>query len=69
MSNDEITKVMIPFRRASHVKETDITGTGLGLPLVDAYIKLFQGNLEIQGELGTGTRATLHFPKERILKD
>ena len=69
MSNDEITKVMIPFRRASHVKETDITGIGLGLPLVDAYIKLFQGNLEIQSELGTGTRATLHFPKERILKD
>lgn len=69
MSNDDITKVMIPFRRASHVKETDISGTGLGLPLVDAYIKLFQGELEIQSELGVGTTATLHFPKQRIINE
>lgn len=67
MSKDDLHTAMIPFRRTSQVKESDIAGTGLGLPLVDAFIKLFQGHLEIQSESGIGTTATLHFPPERSL--
>lgn len=69
MSNDDLHIAMIPFRRAAQVKETEVSGTGLGLPLVDALIKLFQGHLNIHSELGRGTVATLHFPSSRILKD
>ncbi|MEZ5759112.1 MAG: PAS domain-containing sensor histidine kinase [Emcibacteraceae bacterium] len=65
MTPDDLRTAMIPFRRASQVKNSDIAGTGLGLPLVDAFIKLFQGTLDIKSEIGAGTSATLHFPPER----
>ncbi len=65
MSEEDLVTAMTPFRRAAQVKNSDISGTGLGLPLVDAYIKLFEGNLDVKSELGAGTSATLHFPPER----
>ena len=65
MSEEDLTTAMIPFRRSSHVKTSDISGTGLGLPIVDAFVKLFQGSLEIKSDHGVGTKATLHFPAER----
>ncbi|MCP5380984.1 MAG: PAS domain-containing protein [Kordiimonadaceae bacterium] len=65
MTSDDLRTAMIPFRRASQVKNSEIAGTGLGLPLVDAFIKLFQGTLDIKSEIGVGTSATLHFPPER----
>lgn len=65
MSDEDLSTAMIPFRRAADVKNSDIAGTGLGLPLVDAFIKLFQGRLDMKSEKGVGTNATLHFPKER----
>ena len=65
MSDQDLTTAMIPFRRASQVKNSEISGTGLGLPLVDAFIKLFDGDLDIKSEQGIGTTATLHFPAER----
>lgn len=67
MSDEDLRTAMIPFRRAATAKNSDIAGTGLGLPLVDAYLKLFQGHLEIQSEEGLGTTAILHFPPERTL--
>lgn len=65
MSEDDLRTAMVPFRRASQVKNSEISGTGLGLPLVDVYIKLFDGTLVIKSEQGVGTSATLHFPHER----
>ncbi|HPF45742.1 MAG: PAS domain-containing sensor histidine kinase [Alphaproteobacteria bacterium] len=65
MTQDDLRTAMIPFRRAAQVKNSEIAGTGLGLPLVDAFIKLFQGTLGIKSEIGVGTNATLHFPPER----
>ena len=67
MTDDDLRTAMIPFRRASQVKNSDISGTGLGLPLVDAFIKLFQGSLDIKSEIGTETAATLNFPPERSI--
>ena len=42
-------------------------GTGLGLSIVKALIELHGGKIEIESEPGTGTSATLRFPKERTL--
>ncbi|MDG1997012.1 MAG: PAS domain-containing sensor histidine kinase [Emcibacteraceae bacterium] len=66
MSADDLQTAMIPFRRTAQVKDSEIAGTGLDLPLVDAFVKLFGGQFEIQSERGLGTTAILHFPKERI---
>lgn len=42
-------------------------GTGLGLSIVKALIELHGGKIEIESEPGTGTTATLRFPRERTL--
>jgi Amt family ammonium transporter len=42
-------------------------GTGLGLPITAALIRLHGGTLVIDSRPGQGTTATLRFPRERIL--
>lgn len=37
-------------------------GTGLGLPMVDAFVKKSGGQLVLDSEMGIGTRATLYLP-------
>ena len=69
MTKEELDIAMIPFRRVAEIKNSDIPGTGLGLPLVDAYIRLYQGQLDIQSEKGVGTTASLLFPAKRTVKD
>ena len=67
MSKADLETAMLPFRRVAQVKESNISGTGLGLPLADAFIKMFQGFLEIESDLGLGTTVILNFPKDRII--
>lgn len=68
MSEEDMDVALIPFRRASQVKNSDIAGTGLGLPLVNAFIKLYQGEFKLKSKPGIGTKASLWFPAERTLE-
>ena len=43
---------------------TVIQGTGLGLHLVDRYMRLLGGKVEIKSELNRGTELLIKFPKE-----
>ena len=43
------------------------TGTGLGLPLVAAQIKLHGGGIDVQSAEGLGTTMTLTFPAHRVV--
>jgi signal transduction histidine kinase len=43
---------------------TVIQGTGLGLHLVDRYMRLIGGKVEIKSELNQGTELRIKFPKE-----
>jgi PAS domain S-box-containing protein len=43
---------------------TVIQGTGLGLHLVDRYMRLLSGEVEIKSELNRGTELLIKFPKE-----
>jgi signal transduction histidine kinase len=51
----------------AHVREHD--GTGLGLPIVAALMKLHGGAFELESEEGQGTSATLNFPAERSVRN
>jgi len=62
MTATDITKAMEPFGRIDSALVSQMSGTGLGLPLVKALIELHGGRLEIASMPGRGTVAQLYFP-------
>jgi PAS domain S-box-containing protein len=62
MTEAEIVKALEPFGRIDSALVSQMSGTGLGLPLVKALIELHGGRLEIASRPGQGTAARLYFP-------
>jgi len=62
---NEITRALTPFAQAAHTRLLTKEGTGLGLPLSKRLMELHGGQLELQSDVGIGTRVTLTFPSER----
>ncbi|MDF1734442.1 MAG: ATP-binding protein [Minwuia sp.] len=58
----DIPRVLEPFGQADAGLSRRQDGTGLGLPLVQSFIALHGGTLELQSEPGVGTVVTLRFP-------
>lgn len=68
LEEDEIAKVLSPFGQTDGAFKKSNAGAGLGLTLVDALIKLHEGNLEIVSQKGIGTTVTVVFPANRVQK-
>ena len=60
-------KLFNTFFRASNTN--GIQGTGLGLYIVKTFTEKNSGLIQIESELGKGTKVTLQFPKPNIIKD
>lgn len=63
----ELDKVIEPFSNVSDLIARKPGGTGLGLPLCRAFVKLLGGELTITSDVGEGTSVTVKLPAE-ILK-
>jgi len=63
----ELDKVLEPFSNVSDLIARKPGGTGLGLPLCRAFVRLLGGELTITSEVGEGTSVTVRLPAE-ILK-
>jgi two-component system, cell cycle sensor histidine kinase PleC len=61
--------VLSPFGQVDTAHARDHQGTGLGLPLVKAFIEMHGGHIEIESELDAGTTVSLFFPPERTRSD
>jgi len=68
LEESEIEKALSPFGQINNDLNRDDSGTGLGLTLVDALMKLHGGRIELFSEKGIGTTATIIFPSERVQK-
>lgn len=55
----ELSKMFVPFYRASNVGE--IPGTGLGSSIIKQYVELNDGEIEVFSELNKGTEVTISF--------
>jgi signal transduction histidine kinase len=59
---DELDRIREPYYRASNVGS--ISGTGMGLHLVNEIVRQHGGRLEIESEEGRGTRVVVILPAE-----
>jgi signal transduction histidine kinase len=66
---DEIPRIVRPFYQVDSELARKYEGTGLGLALVSAYVRLHQGELLIESVLGKGTTVSLLFPTVRTTAD
>jgi PAS domain S-box-containing protein len=64
ISEDELPHIFDKFFRSSDENIKKHTGNGLGLALSREIIKLHNGKIELDSELGKGTHFTLIFSKE-----
>ncbi len=64
---EDIPKALSQFGQVDGDLNRQYEGTGLGLPLTKALVKLHGGALDLQSEVGVGTTVTVRFPAERIL--
>ncbi|MCB9983207.1 MAG: PAS domain-containing sensor histidine kinase [Rhodospirillales bacterium] len=64
----EIKKALSPFGQVNNELSRSGSGTGLGLTLVDALVKLHGGAFELFSKKGIGTTATIILPAERVVK-
>ncbi len=62
MSDDEVVVAMEPFRQVDGGLSRRYEGTGLGLPLVRAFVELHGGRLAIDSSKGRGTAVTVGLP-------
>jgi PAS domain S-box-containing protein len=63
---ENIKTALEPFGQVDAKLNRKYEGTGLGLPLSKAMIRLHQGDLSIESEVGKGTTITIRLPAERV---
>ena len=59
MSKEFLPHIFEEFTRERTSTESKVTGTGLGMPIVKKLVDLMQGTIEVESELGKGTKFTL----------
>jgi len=65
MAKADIAKALAPYVQVQNAQTRAHEGTGLGLPIVSALVRLHGGEIELESEPGQGTRVSLHFPPVR----
>ncbi|MEX0299530.1 MAG: sensor histidine kinase, partial [Kordiimonas sp.] len=68
MTDSELKVALQPFGQVAGVMTRDHSGTGLGLALVNTFMGLHEGKVEIESRKAEGTSARLVFPDSRAVK-
>jgi signal transduction histidine kinase len=65
IAKGDIERVKSPFEQVDTSLSRKYEGTGLGLPLVNSFVQLHGGSLDIDSRVGEGTTAVMRFPASR----
>lgn len=68
MDEADIPKAFSAFGQIDNALDRNISGTGLGLTLSQALIKMHGGRIEIVSQKGVGTTVTIMIPARRVSK-
>ena len=64
MSKEYLPHIFEEFSREHTSTESKVIGTGLGLPIVKSLIDMMGGTIEVESQLGCGTKMTVVLPFE-----
>jgi two-component system OmpR family sensor kinase len=62
ISTEELARIFQEFYRTESTKAGGELGTGLGLPIVDQIVKIYQGTIHVDSVPGQGTTFTVRLP-------
>lgn len=62
MSEEFLPHLFDEFTRERSSTESKLNGTGLGMPIVKKLVELMQGSIEVESQVGKGTRITVILP-------
>jgi len=65
---EEIPIVLSPFGQGSAAIKSAEQGAGLGLPIVQALMRMHEGTLELKSKLREGTEAIVTYPPSRVME-
>ena len=65
---DELPYIFDRFYQSKHKSTFVPRGTGIGLALVNEYVKLLKGNIKVESKLGIGSTFYIEFPKKEVLQ-
>jgi signal transduction histidine kinase len=68
IAEQDIARVMEPFTQIGSHLTREHGGLGLGLAIVNAILGLHKGHLIVESEVGKGSKFTVRFPAERLVK-
>ena len=63
MNDNEVARIFERFYRADDSRTTEVSGTGLGLPIVQQVVKLHHGEIHVTSEEEKGTTFVVTLPK------
>lgn len=66
MSRDFMPRIFEPFERERNTTAGKVAGTGLGLPIVKKLVELMGGSIEVESELGKGSKFTVVIPHKLV---
>jgi len=64
MSQDFLKDIFTPFEREHNTTISSVPGTGLGMAIVKKLVEYLDGSVEIESELGKGTKVAVYLPHE-----
>jgi len=62
MSKEYLPQLFDKFEREYSTTVSKISGTGLGMPIVKNLVDLMDGTIDVESEIGKGTKFTLYIP-------
>jgi two-component system phosphate regulon sensor histidine kinase PhoR len=60
---EALSRVFEEFYRTDEAKQMSARGTGLGLSITKRLIETYGGNIEVESELGKGTKFTFRMQR------
>jgi two-component system, cell cycle sensor histidine kinase PleC len=64
MTAGEVSQALKPFKQLQQTTQSNIKGTGLGLPLTRRFVEMLGGTMDISSEPGQGTTVTVRLPPD-----